>query len=775
NAGNINLAVSLLDTGDAGGQVHTWLNLIRSDVFPAGLEQPGFENLDPATPVNFAGTPWGGKLDALNPVLSGHNITAGDPVLSLLPVAADRAYDFDGDERPSLEGEQIQVGADQEGGTVGAPVWLSCSVTPDVVGRGEPVTITVVTQGMDLGIASLRIVPEEPLAGMTELPDAYIPTQCYEIPLAGGMTDANTATVTLTFADPCDRRSVMDTPLCAEGINRIYLNDGTDNTNPVLYGDGMPGPTDPAFTSCSFLVDTTPPTLLFAASANGDAATAQPRVSANDSLIGTGVPGPQGAYAVPVSGGTIVDRALHFMLNPGGNGNCTDTAAGDTLSFGIEAVFEDRPPSPLTRVTTSGFQAGNATTFADKQDGQAWLEGPLGPVTNTSATYDTSGSAANIGRLTARFDGEASQSTPDPWRFEGKPAARDRAGNAITAPNGLVLWWMWRAQAEITSGPRDTQTLSPRFDWKLRRNIKGPDADEAAPIIPYVKARLWRGADPAADRDISTMSWVPVTGWSGWLSGPITPETVIDGAPLATALKQNQNEDSVSHTLMLTLVGADEAGNVQPGGLADGSLVTVADLAASCVSYTWWYNGQSQENVSVDTEARVTLWELAPGFADRPIGSVARVPLPPAANRLQARAVLTARLPETIRRAVAAGETSVARAWIKWVLYEDGNPVASGGDESNLLAGRDFVDLILPPDPTVADGLVLGDMKDRKREKRYVLTAQTVLKTFSYMGGITQERVVSDPTPASVSFTVYPKEVDEKIRDERPTRIYERE
>ncbi|HRZ17742.1 MAG TPA: hypothetical protein P5141_09295, partial [Candidatus Hydrogenedentes bacterium] len=66
-------------------------------------------------------------------------------------------------------------------------------------------------------------------------------------------------------------------------------------------------------------------------------------------------------------------------------------------------------------------------------------------------------------------------------------------------------------------------------------------------------------------------------------------------------------------------------------------------------------------------------------------------------------------------------------------------------------------------------------MKDRKREKRYVLTAQTVLKTFSYMGGITQERVVSDPTPASVSFTVYPKEVDEKIRDERPTRIYERE
>ncbi|HQL94938.1 MAG TPA: hypothetical protein PL005_09680, partial [Candidatus Hydrogenedentes bacterium] len=452
NAGNINLAVSLLDTGDAGGQVHTWLNLIRSDVFPAGLEQPGFENLDPATPVNFAGTPWGGKLDALNPVLSGHTITAGDPVLSLLPAAADRAYDFDGDERPSLEGEQIQVGADQEGGTVGAPVWLSCSVTPDVVGRGEPVTITVVTQGMDLGIASLRIVPEEPLAGMTELPDAYIPTQCYEIPLAGGMTDANTATVTLTFADPCDRRSVMDTPLCAEGINRIYLNDGTDNTNPVLYGDGMPGPTDPAFTSCSFLVDTTPPTLLFAASANGDAATAQPRAYGNDSLVGTGVPGPQGQFFVPVSGGTIVDRALHFLFNPGGNGTCADTAAGDTLSFGIEAVFEDRPPAPLTHVTTSGFESDTSgTDFTARGDGRAWLEGPLGPTdSGTTAVILSTDPEAAVKRLTARFEAVTSQSVPDPWRFEGKPAASDRASNEIGAPNPLVLWWMWRAQAEIT-------------------------------------------------------------------------------------------------------------------------------------------------------------------------------------------------------------------------------------------------------------------------------------------------------------------------------------
>lgn len=767
NSGSINLAASIIEEGNVAGEVNTWLNLIRGS-FPAAYEQASYENLNPALTVNYAPGPWTGKLEALQPVLSGHSIEAADPVTGLVG-SLDGLFDFEGEARSAMVGDELQVGADQEGGVVGTPMWMACTVSPAIVGPGEPVTITVLTQGIDLGIASLRIVPEEPQPTISS-PDPYSPSQCYEIPLDGSNT------VTISFSGPRDKISV-DPPgvlLYAEGVNRIYLNDGTDQANPVLYGNGMPA-TAPGAGDCTFLVDTTPPTLLFSAG-NGDATAGQPRIyTTNDTLPGTGLPGLQGAFSVPASDGTIVDRAIHCMLNPFGNGNCADTAASGMLTFGIEAVFEDRPPAPLTSITTSGFLDGNSTTFADKQDGQAWLEGLTGPVISTVATYDTAGSAANIGRLTAHFDGEAAQSVPDPWRFAGKPAARDRAGNEVAAPNEVVLWWMWRAQAEISGGPRDTQTLSPRFDWKLRRNIKGPDAAEAAPIIPYVKAKLWRGADPAADREISTMSWVQVTDWSGWISGPITPETDIVGFPLSTYLKQNQNDSGVSHTLMLTVVGADEAGNIQPAGYADNTTVTVAELGLSCVAYTWWYNGQSQENVSVDTEARVTLWELAPGPSERSFGSVARVPLPPENNRLQARATLTARLPESIRRSVIAGEVSVARAWIKWTLYEDGNPVASGGSEDSPLAGTEFVDVRLPQNPTVADSFVLGDMKNRKREKRYVLTAQTALKTFSYVGGLSQERVVTDPTPASVSFTVYPKEVDDKLRDERPTRIYERE
>lgn len=767
NSGRINLAASIIESGTVTGEVHTWLNLIRGG-FPAAYEQAAFPNLDPGTTVDYLDSPWIGKLDGVSPVLSGHTIAANDEVTGLV-AAADRGFDFENDPRTAAAGEQLQVGADQVGGLGGVPMWISCSVSPAVVGRGEPVTITVVTQGMDLSIAKLRLVPEEPLAGMTEVADPMIPTQCYEIPLAPD--GENTATATVTFSGPGGRTSVFGNQIFTEGNNRVYLNDGTNDTNPVLYGDGMPGLTDQGAGDCSFLVDTTPPTLLFSASADGDAATAQPRVTANDTLVGAGVPGPQGQFFVPVSGGTIVDRALHFLINTGGNGTCADTAAGAMLNFTIEAVFEDRPPAPLTRVTTSGFESDTGTDFTARGDGRAWLGGLLGPTANMQVDLASSMSA-NIGRLTARFTADASQSVPDPWRFEGIPAARDRAGNELSAPNGLVLWWMWRAQAEITNGPRDTQTLSPRFDWKLRRNIKGPDAADVAPIVPYVKAKLWRGADPAADREISTMAWVAVTPWSDWISGPITPETVIDGTPLSSWLNNNTADNAASHTMMLTLIGADEAGNVQPGGLADSSPVTVADLGTSCVSYTWWYNGQNQENVSVDTEARVTLWELAAGQSDRPFGSVARVPLPPAANRLQARAVLTARLPETIRRAVIAGDTATAQAAIKWTLYEDGNPVAGA---TAPVMGVDFVNVVLPADVTAQDGLVLGDMKNRKREKRYVLTAQTILKTRSMAGGLAQERTVTDPTPASVSFTVYPKELDESIRDERPTRIYERE
>ncbi|NLV40143.1 MAG: hypothetical protein GXY15_02805 [Candidatus Hydrogenedentes bacterium] len=785
-SGPINLAASIIEDGNVTGEVNTWLNVIRGSFPPAPYEKAGFENLNPAPTVDYSDSPWTGKLQTGSPVLSGHFVEVDDPVTGLV-ASADRAFDFEGDARGAVLNEELQVGADQEGGGLsGTPIWISCSVDPPVVGRGEPVTITVVTQGINLNDAKLRMVPEEPLPGMTVAADPTILRQCYEVDLVP--TGENTATATVTFSEPCNFRSADDTALCTEGINLVYLNDYTGaEPNPTLYGHGF-GITDTAG-DCSFLVDTTPPTLLFSASADGDAATAQPRAYGNDSLVGTGVPGPQGAHAIPVSGGTIVDRALHFLFNPGGNGTCADTAAGDTLSFGIEAVFEDRPPAPLTHVTTSGFESDTGTDFTEQGDGRAWLEGPLGPTDSgtTTVTLSTDPAAA-VKRLTARFEAVTSQSVPDPWRFEGKPAARDRAGNEITAPNPLVLWWMWRAQAEITNGPRDTQTLSPRFDWKLRRNIKGPDAADVAPIVPYVKAKLWRGADAAADREISTMQWVPVTGWSGWISGPITPETDMGGSPLSVLLQANQNDPdpTVSRTLMLTVVGADEAGNIQPAGLADSAAVTVADLTASCISYTWWYNGQSQENVSVDTEARVTLSEWRRNTANntdsetRPYGSVTRVPLPPKGvpplyDYLKLRAALTARLPETIRRAVINGETNVAQAWIKWTLYEDGNPVAN--NTAVVGPGVDFVDIILPVSPATPTGLVFGDMKDRKREKRYVLTAQTVLKTYSYSpdGTAFPARVISDPTPASVSFTVYPKEVDDNLRDERPTRIYERE
>ena len=65
----------------------------------------------------------------------------------------------------------------------------------------------------------------------------------------------------------------------------------------------------------------------------------------------------------------------------------------------------------------------------------------------------------------------------------------------------------------------------------------------------------------------------------------------------------------------------------------------------------------------------------------------------------------------------------------------------------------------------------------RKRELRYTLVAQTVAATqvLNPSSGLPEPGVpIVDPTPATVEFSIYVREMLDKVREEQPVRIYER-
>ncbi len=799
--GRINLALSILDGNGGGvsGAVYTWLNVFKSGA--TGIGDGDYPNLPQETPVLWLDTPWVGKLQLLPQVVSDKKFDDLPPAITAAVARENWRYDFERELRP--ENNNLGVGADETaGGLGGAGIWLDCAATPAIVGRDSTVSITVTVQGIDLANSVLRIVPEEPLAGVYP-GDVGNPAHYYTVSFSPDTVSEETAKASLaTFTVPCGVLSADGSTLCTEGINQIYLVDG-DGT---VYGPGQAGVTEsPAISGSTFLVDTTPPVLLVS-DGGGDATAGQPRLlpfpDTNDGAVA--IDGPLDwrprLVAIPTGNGTLADGGLHMFINAGSNTAVPYASAAlpaEPLSVALEAVFEDRQPldpqgNRLLNVTTSGFGPETVTQEGlgypqNAPNGYARLSGEFGgtAVAGAVLTPTVPTPSFKTSLLNARWGVTGIPGASDPVKLSARMEAKDRVGNEVAPANSLVLWWMWRTQAQITSGPRDTLTLAPRFDWQLRRNGSAPSASESAPNAPLVKFRIWRAADTATDTQISATSWVRISNWSPWQTGPVDGQSVVDGNFLSVLLAANRAAAGQSKTLLVTVVGADEAGNIQQAFAADGNtLNSIADLEASGVAYSWWYNGQNQDNVAVETSARLRLFHEAVancqgGGEIRNFGTMTRMPLPARSEAASVRAgaeiILGAQLPANVRGMVNVAGGPVAT--ILWKLYEDGALVAQ--DETALSAAG-TVTLSLPGSLTGTAFLNawfsgcldrLGDEGQgenfRKREVRYQITAQAKL--------VTAIQTLIDPTPASAEFSVYPKEFEDAIRDEQPVRVYERE
>jgi hypothetical protein len=573
-----------------------------------------------------------------------------------------------------------------------------------------------------------------------------------------------TASGPISFSGPFnpawaeDSSGVLSTvTACTDGAPSFIL---TQLGNPVDIGPSS---------RPEFIIDTVAPKL--------DLAVDPPTMVINKPLVPV-LEGPTGwqpllaGMAIPRSQDSLADREMHWFIR-----GINDTNPTVPMALTVHGHFVERRPVDLNAneyaVTVSGFDPAAMAALG---------------ITPAPAT----GNPADIS-LDWTFPVAGTQLTH-------KPDAQDRGANWAVVYSSVIgghkrldhnmhAWYMAPppiAGFDASSTPQGQQTLSPRFGWTVAPS-PGLSKAEEFPCSSAVAFKIFAStATSATPVALSTWIWV--------MENPIQKTTVVNqttGATLNDLLAAGRAAAAQSRQMYIGIRGGDEAGNVQPDD--------------ATVLYRTWIDGAGQENVAVETDLNVQLshwWPVNGQSVElRPFGSVGRVPLPSpeqakAGAYVRATALISARFP-----------TSATAVLIDWKLYEDGALVAQGRafpdpatgqappfalPEGLLNPANYGIALGLPPDPTaflrVGPDKVQNRMGDemspdgagRKREVHYMLVAQTEATvstggTDFYGNPVVQNTTVTDPTPASVEFSIYVPEMDKKVREEQPVRIYERE
>lgn len=770
----------------------------------------------------FATGPWVGKLRL--PVTTDAALIALDPVIREA-VAGLGGLDFERETR----GTPLQAGADEWGGGM-MQGWLDCRVEPLIVlgerrvvpGPGRTFTVRALVENVNLAGARMIVKPQE----MT-VADLYdLQAQGQYSPLEAGVgapfelvIDPADFSLRAQFTIPA---SFVPHPLrpgeelCLEGLATVYLW-----LNNELYGIGTTAPpreTEPymfpeARTGSRFILDITPP--LIDPARIGQALPAWFPVH-NDNLM------PPAAYepypvnwgpamsALAASSGALAPAAAdaHVFFN---TGSLNLGPATEGLDFSLDAVFYDAPPRDSTgnlrtAITTSGFRAGvnldsssglltvPQVLFSRIRDennieltGLArWIDQGGGAFLNNenivARTLLTPDMVFGERGLAARWQIQTPPAITElAWRLAVQFEASDLAGNMFTSDKDLNIWWMNYAQALLLDRPAGQEVSDPVFRWDIYR--PGSVPANAAPCFPIVTCRLWQMN--------AAMNWEAVTAWSPW-----TPDRTIDRNTLMSTGGVRLGDwldapELSGKTLLITVAGADEAGNVQapwPGN-NQTTLNSVNDLETAGIEYGYWLNAGVLGR-ALDTQLQARFWlntinagelrERDPGEID--YGSSTRIPLPPpdACNqRIEAAFEIAMTAPDTY---------SLNQIQVAWQLFEDQREVASGiissptsrivrlvipedllNPQTNNLYNIDVVSLAnflnCPPPPCACPRPDrLGDDGDpnaepvpyRARDVEYRFVAKT-----QTLDGI------SDSTPASIQFTVY---ASEDPGDEQPVK-----
>ncbi len=730
------------------------------------------------------------------------------------------------------------------------------------VGVGRTFNVEVDFAGAITGVPQLALRPEW-LRGTTLLPEVFI---------ADDTEFSPPGRLRAQFTTPGPFIPVGNGYWCLDGLALVQVILG----DRVFSVENVPS-TPAARQSSYFVIDTTPPVL--DVGLTGSLWTANSRAAAYlfDSSTdldiysappdrGPYVPGWPGVGRWPSSAGTLdstmAARGPQVFFNTSINPNLPNP-----LQFTVVIPFVDPlpvdPDGMMYPVMRAGFWSNTLTPvrsagvwrYPDSADYYpigstvaalgsyaglpyppgtgAWVRGTggnafdFGPIVGAVFPWFEGGIRAQAQWLLADVPWQGGRSWHLPTYFE----MADLAGN-VAQTDLFSFWWQYLPQAVFTSGPEGTLTADPVFSWTLDRAGAEVPLD-AFPCEPIAQFRVWRADNPQSPEGTP---WQALTNWSPWTKSP----TIDRSSPVYDRYNNRTTLDEVlrnqlrgGELLMITIAGADEAGNVQPIAVAAGDTLPNRFVLESDPYFQLdsriWYVPDSM--VRLDTSVQARFWynnrdprkilpepgnilSVDPG--ERDFGASTRIPLVPAENcneRIEAEFTIAME---------HAGDLDPRQILAWWELYEDNRKVAEGLTWHS--DGRNVVKLRIPHDILMLEGRLYtplknledyftglraggadflnrtpgrcgckqdrlgddggvygvdppcpGDAPDQRFRRRDVHYLFNVRAAYYDRPDIFNPDVVplyADQTPASVQFTVF---VPGDLRDEQPIKVYMRE
>lgn len=718
--------------------------------------------------VKLAGDPppWPGDL--AEPI----EAVGAPPLLAQL-----QPYDgFDFEHQPR-NADRRQVGADEEGGGTGAEMWLNTRYTYELdetigadygdgliyVGKGATIQIEleVNRDTVDLVDDEVWLVPESG----SLLTGAYV-----ALPL---VADGSIGRATLTVSETTRNGVVMD------GLATVYLALGDGTGNVQLFGLGQNE--DPvrvsqdALTNSRLLfIDTVAPRLVLPELP--DPAMPDTLLAGSSDKIGPNLGDSDypsrwrpAQFVVPYNDASL-RRDAQNTATPKLFFN-----GFSPLTISIRATFFDAPPANSS-VSSSGFDprlasisSGTvATVLAPDVNPFVipyWV-GDMMAVLNADNRMDVTYTPGDPGILDVVWTLVDIPPVSDPaidplpyWHMSFKPVARDRAKNVTDTVdlNALELWWMRFAQAELTSKFNGAAVPAPQITWKLRRPDITPTG--VSPCDPIFRYRLWSTELGGGWKDAT---WVALDSWSDWFAGT--------SATLPVSLLNS----TMNRRLLVTVVGADEAGNTQDPGIAEGdTLDGLAGLDEAGVQYDHWLNLGLAGTVDTTLSARVWHYNTALGEPDAFLedfgGSGARVPEPEAGH-----IIVLGQFDVGVQASVG----SIRRILLEYSGTTDQGASIAGDSIQVELNQGDKGQVTLFVSQNKEDAVFL--IPDGAESITYSVRVRAEMDVKIASG---DEVTVVDDTPETMSFTVYRPEVAvtqtqgggfEEQTDEQPFKVFVR-
>lgn len=795
--------------------------------------------------IQFLDNPWLGKLATPIPArvsleeILNYIPSIIKPNFNLTSCISSPYVDFENEVRDVLN---LQVSADEVTITGGELLWVYCKVNPVVprgvsgrerdIGIGNEFTVEVGVQGnANLNDATLYLVPEEYVPLVTNSADLLLQLNKLPADLKQTVTPIDTDlqkgrsifTITQLFMNDVD--SVLFT---TNGRARIYLR-----VNQILMGIATPEVFRIRFPleDTEFVIDTVPPRLRD----NLYDGTAVSFVVQNNDVIS-----PPTQFSYPPNWGPALLSPLAYTY--GTISNQTKATAqiffnnlpSTNLLYILQSAYYDPYPADnngIRRlVEVSGF-------VNDRPSVSATSVNPIidlitnGPIFTGFENYRGLGCTFisplnDISRVllyspNPRVDYlisadplqiEFSQpwqtalvqwwwsnlSFGMDWHIRMRFLGRDLSGNVILESpmqqDALELWWMRDPVLEITSAPRTGMwTNNPQIQWRLTRSVSSKPVN-SDPCLPIYGIRLWSAMDPF---NYETSYWEVVDRFIGRWGWVINRESLDKNTPIMfadgtiTTLNDIINDRRYCGALFLaTIIGADEAGNVQsiPNILTANRFYSLETVSANNVPFCIWRNPCEFD---IDTRLNVNSWWnrstafpntwrfINYNFGEKDFGTSRRVPLPSLDNscdyRVEVKLNMSCVLP-------SEGFVSGRRGF-DIQIYEDSNLVAGG--TVVMLYGDTTAEVTIPTDFLYPDDASdtftlnwytaipeflnrppdqcnlatpndrLGDEGSprsgfRKREVKYDFVVR------SFVQDMATGALVTDSTPAKVTVIIYP-------------------